>query len=421
MNTLLNSGVDPPLHEWQTDILPTGMLEIRIDHTRMPFNTLLGLAARNNLKRGFLFLSKVLGKHWPVAPQQMQAVHRDLVAQIPSKLPGPVLFIALAETAIGLGQGVFETWLAAHPDQSALFLHSSRYRLGQRPMIEFEETHSHAPRQFLHLPEQSELLQILHQARSLVLVDDEASTGNTFVNICTALREQGLSLEHIHLALITDFMGPETRAKLPQRFGLPVSIGATLCGQYRFTPNPPMHHQANPALSVGSAPAAQQEKFQAEHHASPHFGRLGIQRTLKTDAVQALAAQLAAQLPAQMQAQQTVLVLGTGEFMHPAYLLACALEREAQKPDHRFSVVVQSSTRSPILCWGAVQHSLQFSDNYGEGIRNYLYNVTPGQYSLILICHETPPNAQLRHMAQTLSARLFYFQTENQIEEIPVC
>jgi hypothetical protein len=418
---------------WQDHILPTGLLQVHINHTRIPFDALLGFAARANLKRGFLFLSKVLGKHWPVTPRQMREIHLDLAAQIPSQLPGPVLFIALAETAIGLGQGVFEAWLANstsdhpdHPKPAALFLHSSRYRLGERPVIEFEETHSHAPRQFLHLPEPAELKHLLQQARTLVLVDDEASTGNTFVNIAHALRTQNTQLEHVHLALITDFMGPETRSKLAQRFGLPVTIGATLSGQYRFTPNPPAasaNTLANTSAStlttasgagensINPEKPAQRSENQTAHFASKQFGRLGINRALKLNGVQTLAAQLGTQIPA----GQTVLVLGTGEFMHPAWLLAQALEQNGH------TVVVQSSTRSPILCWGAAQQKLQFPDNYNEGIENYLYNVEPGQYPLVLICHETPPNAGLRQLAHMLAGRLFHFHSENEIEEISVC
>ena len=131
--------------------LPTGTLELTIEHSEFPLDELLGFAARANARRGFLFLSKVLGKHWPVAPSMMKQIHASLAAGVPDP-HGPVVFIAMAETAIGLGQGVFEAWLEANPGREALFLHTTRYRVGDGPIIEFEEAHSHAPRQFLHLP-----------------------------------------------------------------------------------------------------------------------------------------------------------------------------------------------------------------------------------------------------------------------------
>ncbi len=404
--------------------LPTGQLQVVVEHSRLPVDDLLGFAARANAKRGFLFLSKVLGKHWPVRPHQMGAIHQDLASQISADLPGPLLFIALAETAIGLGQGVFEAYLARNraTPPAALFLHSSRYRAGSHPgshpgshaheedLIEFAEAHSHAPRQFLHLPLDAELHTLLRTARTLVLVDDEASTGNTFVNLCQVLRGYCPDLAHVHLALITDFMGEQTRAALSQRFALPVSIGATLTGQYRF--------EAGQMQPTGAA--AQHFEAASLSAASSAFGRRGIARALATDSSaldsenHALA-KLATLLSSQIGRTETVLVLGTGEFMHPAFLLARALEQTG------FNVMVQATTRSPILSWGAVGSSLQFPDNYGEGIANYLYNVTPGQYQHVLICHETDGNAALYQLARALHGRLFHFKTEDQIEEIPVC
>lgn len=382
--------------------MPTGQLTLRVDQTRFPLDDLIGFAARANLKRGFLFLSKVLGKHWPATPRAMAALHLDLAAQIPADLPGPVVFIAMAETGIGLGQGVFEAYLRAHPACCALFLHSSRYRVGSIPFFEFEEAHSHAPRQFLHVSESTDAL--LMQARSLVLIDDEASTGNTFVNLAAACRARYPSIEQLHLSMITNFMGKLTHAAegdLTQRFGLPVTLGAALSGQYSFIASltPSAAHDATPA---------QRFDADAERGASAAFGRIGIDRALA--APQALALQLAAQIGE----DESVLVLGTGEFMHPSFLLAHALEALGKR------VLVQSTTRSPILAWGAVSHIVCCRDNYGEGIANYLYNVAIGQYDHVLICHETPVNAALFQLAGQLGGRLFHFQSETKIEEIPV-
>jgi hypothetical protein len=140
--------------------------------------------------------------------------------------------------------------------------------------------------------------------------------------------------------------------------------------------------------------------------ASAGFGRYGLQRALA--APEALASILAAQIAP----HEKVLVLGTGEFMHASYLLGSALEK------HGAEVVVQSTTRSPILTWGAVSSALSFPDNYGEGVANFLYNVRRGQYDHVFICHETAPNAALFQLADELDARLFHFLTETHIEEV---
>jgi hypothetical protein len=377
--------------------LPTGALALAIHASQFPFDDIMGFAARDNARRGFLFLSKVLGKHWPVRPSMMATIHRALADAVPA-LDGPVVFIALAETAIGLGQGVFEAWLAANPGREALFLHTSRYRAGTAAIIEFEEAHSHAPRQFLHLPPGARERALLLDAKALVLVDDEVSTGNTLLNLAHACRQLNAGLERVHLATITNFMGPGATAALSQRFGLPVTLAAPVNGEFTFTPG---------EFSPSGAPA-QRFDAAADRGASAGFGRHGLERAL------AAPEQLAARLAGQVAPGQSVLVLGTGEFMHASYLLGAALERRG------VDVVVQSTTRSPVLTWGAVATAMTFPDNYGEGVANFLYNVRPGQYDHVFICHETAANPALRQLAGALDARLFHYLSETQIEEIPV-
>jgi hypothetical protein len=375
--------------------LPTGTLELSVTDSAFPLDELVGFAARANNKRGFLFLSKVLGKHWPVAPATMRKIHAQMAADVP-QVDGPVVFIAMAETAIGLGQGVFEAWLRANPGREALFIHTTRYHVGEVPIIEFAEAHSHAPRQFLHMPPEPHKRELLLTAKTLVLVDDEASTGNTFLNLANACRELNPGIERVHLAAITNFMGTDATNALRERFGLPTSMAAALNGEYQFVPG---------ELAAEGAPA-QRFDAAADRGASGAFGRFGL-----TDAL-SVPAQLADSLAAQVRPGQSVLVAGTGEFMHPAYLLGSALEERG------VDVAVQSTTRSPILKWGAVSAALAFHDNYGEGVTNFLYNVTPGQYDHVFICHETAPSEALSQLAGVFNARLFHFMSETQVEEV---
>lgn len=377
--------------------LPTGELHLTVERSDYRFDDIMGFAARDNARRGFLFLSKVLGKHWPVRPAAMTAIHERLAADVPD-LPGPVVFIAMAETAIGLGQGVFEAWLRRHPGQAALFLHSSRYRVGDGALIEFAEAHSHAPRQFLHLPPGPAERALFDSARALVLVDDEASTGNTFLNLSHACRAHSPAIERVHLATITNFMGAQhsAAAALSARFGLPVTLAAPVSGAYRFTPG---------AFSPSAAPA-QRFDAAADRGAQAGFGRHGLRRALAAPSA------LATRLAQQVAPGERVLVLGTGEFMHAPYLLGAALEQLG------VDVVVQSTTRSPILTWGAVAAALSFPDNYGEGVANFIYNVRRGQYQHVWIGHETAPGPALRQLAAALDARLFHFVNENLIQEV---
>lgn len=385
--------------------LPTGTLRLDLDRTDSAdsaYSDFLDFAARANPKRAFLFLSKVLGKHYPSRPSAMAEVHQKLAATVPPA-QGPIVFIGMAETATGLGQGVFEAWTNAHPGQPALYLQTTRYRIPDADCLVFEESHSHAPRIFLHLPAQAKAKALLRAVRQVVLIDDELSTGNTFINLVERLRPVMPELAGVHLATISDFTGIERRAALSERMGCDCSIGSLLRGAWRFDFN----HEAR--LESFCVPSAAQCAIGAEVRLDDAgYGRLG------RDACVSLPLDLVDRLAGESREGRT-LVLGTGEFMHAAFVLGRALEARG------VDVRVQSTTRSPILQWGAVGHILSVPDPYGEDIPNFLYNVHPGQYARVLICHETAPNARLKQLAMTLHARLIHFKSHDHAEEIPVC
>lgn len=391
LDTASHLGLDPLVVE-----LPTGMLRLELEGCAGQAADLLGFAARANPRRAFLFLSKVLGKHYPAAPAAMEAVHRALAAQVPEP-GGPVVFVGMAETATGLGQGVFEAWLEANPGHPALYLQTTRYRIEGADCLTFEESHSHAPRVFLHLPKEDALRARLRDARSVVLVDDELSTGNTFVNLVAVLRSVMPEVASVHLATISDFMGEARRCDIARRMGVACSIGSLLRGFWHFEPN------GNVLGAVAPAQCADGMEIQLE---DVGYGRLGRDTALSVPPalVQALVREPVA---------GPTLVLGTGEFMQAAFVLGRALER------HGVDVRVQATTRSPILRWGAVAHVLSVPDPYGE-VPNYLYNVAPGQYARVLVCHETSPSERLRDLALTLDARLIHFKRNDHAEEIPV-
>lgn len=389
--------------------LPGGTLQLHVERSELPAHELFLLAARNNPRRAFLFVSRVLAKHLPVAPAVVQDCHERIARRIPAHIgaqPGPVLFIGMAETATGLGQGVFEAWQRQHPGTPALYLHTSRYRAVGAQALAFEESHSHAPQVFLHVPTDPLLHAQFVGARALVLVDDEISTGNTFVHLAHTCFGQAPGIERVHLASITDFSGA-ARVGLEARMGRPLTTGALLDGAWTFTP----HTSAEGAVSEAPpAPPAQAALGQEPLFHDSGFGRLGRSGPVR------LAPKALAAVAAGITAGQRVLVLGTGEFMHPAFVLGRALETLTGA-----SVRLQSTTRSPILPWGPITHTECFDDPYGEGIANYLYNFTRSDYDQVLLCHEAPPSAALQALAQRWRARLVHFISEDSLAQSAFC
>nr|WP_206171692.1 phosphoribosyltransferase domain-containing protein [Thiorhodococcus mannitoliphagus] len=355
-------------------------MSVQVREAAFPLETLCGFAARNNRKRGFLFLSKVLGKHWPARPSLMRRVHEHLAAQLDLG-PGPWAFIAMAETATGLGQGVFEAALDRHPGAEALFLHSTRYRVAGRPYLAFEEAHCHAPDQYLYEPIRPAHQALFRNARELVVIDDEISTGSTLCNLVAAYRAGHPQLERLHFVAITNFSGASSAQRFSDQLGLPVRCVAALHADFAF--------ETGDWPDAEAAPSAVGDNARHPGQIADDLGRFGISRHTPIPAADV--DRLAAGLPPGAR----VLVLGTGEFMHIAFRVGLALETRG------LDVVVQSTTRSPILVGADVGRRLIFGDNYGEGIPNYLYNVDPAELDRIIVCHETPVDA-MHELVQSL-------------------
>jgi hypothetical protein len=155
-------------------------LEVEVKVTSNPYNLqldhLFEMAARINKKRGFLFVSKLLGKHIPVHAalslasgavlgrlyecsildrpvsvpiyelqnafentKQAELLYERLL-ETKIRVDEPTLFIGFAETATALGHSMFDTF-----EGNIAFLHTTREQIDYRKsLINFEEEHSHA-------------------------------------------------------------------------------------------------------------------------------------------------------------------------------------------------------------------------------------------------------------------------------------
>jgi len=340
--------------------LASGTLSLDVDRADLPLDDLCGFADRHNKRRSFLFVSKVLGKHHPVRPALMADVHALLAGKIDPDLPGPVLFVALAETAVGLGQSVYEAYRARTGRHDTVFVHSTRYAMGNGERLAFSESHSHAPSHLVHVPVDPLAAARFREARSLVLVDDEISTGNTLINLVNVLRTS--LLDRVVLTCITDWSAEDPA--IGARIGLPVAFASALSGRFSF--------RARDGFEFPSVPPnVEAPRFDPKDVLRTNFGRLGLCELPALGDVPSLAP------------GQRVLVLGTGEFLYLPFKLAHALEARGH------SVEFQSSTRSPIQLGGAISAKIELVDNYFDGMPNFLYNVRPGSHDVVIVGYET--------------------------------
>ena len=110
----------------------------------------------------------------------------------------------MAETAVGLSAGVHQVLQARYPQ--AILLNSTRHAQAAELLTTFREDHSHASVHLIYQSDDSTLQANVENAKTLIMVDDEASTGNTCQNVVNALRQAGMSkLEQVHLATLVDW------------------------------------------------------------------------------------------------------------------------------------------------------------------------------------------------------------------------
>lgn len=371
----------------ETVVLPCGTLRLTVEAAAVPLRELCGFGCRRSRKRGFVFVSKVLGKHVPVRPRVMADTHALLAIPL-LDLPGPVAFVALAETATGLGQGVFEEIVRCTGRADVVFLHTTRYRLAQPPAFGFEEPHSHAPDHLLYQPTDPAAADLFRRAKTLVLVDDEISTGRTLLNLAAAYRRVNPELADVRLVCLTDWLGPVRRAGMAAEVGGPVAVHSLLRGGFTFDPDP--------AFDPGPAPDVTGRDDRKDHRLPTNHGRLGVRGPLAYDLDGLIEA-------AGVRPGERVLVLGTGEFAHPPYRLARRLEERG------WDVVFQSATRSPLRPGGDLGAALSFTDNYGDDMPNYVYNVADRTYDRVLVGYETRPLPPAHRLPALLGAAVVHF------------
>ena len=351
--------------------LQRGVLSLQPnDNSHWKWQDLLGFAERINPKRAFLFVSKVLGRHIPVSPSIMRHAFTDLAKLVPDDLPEPVLVIGMAETAVGLGAGVHQVLQQRYPE--AIYVTTTRHPVHGAPLLaRFLEEHSHAQDQLLYGSPDAELQQQILNSKSIVLVDDEASTGKTFVNLIHALQQAGLNqISHVVTATLADWSSGIHIADLNCQ-----SV-ALMTGKWQW-------RDAEHPIQI-NMPKVDTVAFGAfATLAEPTWGRLPIQDS-------------GAHIRLAVQPDERILVLGSGEYVWSSFLLAEYLQQ--QGADVKFSAI----TRSPIAVGHAIQSALAFSDNYGLGIQNFVYNINPQDYDRVLITVETATHSVAKSLLEAL-------------------
>lgn len=360
---------------------------------------LVRIAERHNPKRSFLLVSTVLGKHLPVGAARCrlaglalgldvagdpraadakaallegtdtEVLHTlDAVETQPPVDGGPYVVIGFAETATALGEQV-ATALDAVWWQTT----TRQGSIAEAGGLQFDESHSHAPDQWIAKPEGG------WPDGTLVLVDDELTTGATACNLIELLHEHSPRERYVVAALL-DGRGSAARRKnadtpirrTAEKLGVQIDVVALRERGEEVKTEAGWSGGALPVQQHGLPRAdGVREIWLGFDGALQHQGQDAAAREALADAAMDAAAEVGP-LP------RGALVLGTGE--HLAF---------AQRTAVYVSALTSSSTRSPVLVSDLegypIRDGLAFPNPDGAGIDGFAYNVHAARRPAIVV------------------------------------
>ena len=143
---------------------------------------ILRIAKRiGNQKRSYLMVNPLQAKHIPVSPSKALHMMTTLGEIVAKQYSNARLVIGFAETATAIGAVVAKTL-----SNECYYIQTTREIVKEaKNYICFSEEHSHATEQNLIADNLDDLF---CKTETIILVDDEFSTGKTLINMLTRLR-----------------------------------------------------------------------------------------------------------------------------------------------------------------------------------------------------------------------------------------
>jgi adenine/guanine phosphoribosyltransferase-like PRPP-binding protein len=345
--------------------LQTGLLQISVHNARYPLEKLLTFGARQNPKRRYLFISKVLGKYVPCLPSDMRETYQTLAKVVEQAVSFPHLtwVLGVAETATGLGAGVAQE-LKRSGLEDVIYSHTTRCDLDRDINFSITEAHSHAPS---HLIYRLGSTLAERQIESVVIVDDEISTGKTLEQLSRKLQQNLPQLKTIVWVSLVNWLSMEQRETYRKAYPeLTFTFISLLDGSYQFYADEqfPLQLPDKTASGISSA------------NSRDDIGRTGYLATAEPE-VSFYTPQGIRLDTSQLNPTEKYTVIGTGEFTYQPFLFAEKLQEEG------VDVIFQSTGRSPVLEGAGITSKQSFFDEAQKGVY-YLYNLPKNRQAIIL-------------------------------------
>lgn len=344
---------------------------------------LFDMAKRVNKKRSFLFVSKVLGKHLPAKASNVLYYSMLLARRLNEVFVGSedtfdwsmdpdcfvkdnldryykndkkLLFIGFAETATGLGQCVFDRF------ENSVYFQTTREVIdGVDSVLTFEEEHSHATSHYCYVNRE-----VLNNRDTIVLVDDEVTTGNTSLNIIKDIQKKYPRDEYVVVSYL-NWMSEEEKlkyAEFEKVEGIKIKFVYLLAGEIDRSYVESLKESEITDVDVRAEidmVDIHTDVFRDAGGYIKETGRFGLSHVENQELKRLIKETTLAKNP-------NTLVIGDGELMYLPIMIAYYLGNAS----------VKTTTRSPIHVESVegylIKDGLRFDSLDGKDIKMHLYN-----------------------------------------------
>ena len=347
-------------------------------HNEFKIDDLIRVAKReNNTKRRYLYVNPMQGKHIPVSPSLSLELFGAMARDLEKKYAGERVFvIGFAETATAIGSAV-----ACGAENVRYYMNTTREDIPGARYLFFTESHSHATEQRLVT---NGLAEIISRADRIVFAEDEVTTGNTIVKLIDVLKENyDCGSCGFGITSILNSMSDHRLEQLQSE-----GIGCS------FIKRIPPGYMTDIIDNYTYKPLDKVIRFEEEYKCREICLRCGWNcrvvnstqfiRETADRAVESFLSQM--KFPGRV---DSVLVLGTEEFMFPAMYTGMKIEQRFPDAYVRF----HATTRSPIETSGASDYPLHerrpLLSLYDDKRNTFIYNIA--RYDCVILMTDARP------------------------------
>lgn len=320
----------------------------------------------NNNKRSYLVVNPLQGKHIPVAPLEALKLFQELGTIVKHQYQGEkLLLIGFAETATAIGA-------ALAIQLNSYYIQTTREEIAEAEYLYFSEAHSHATEQKLV---KQDIDSVIGEIDRIVFVEDEVTTGNTILNIVRVMEKQYAKKLIFSVASLLNGMNQEAETAYAQK-GIQVHFLVK-------TSHAAYDSIASQKREEGTYYESNNKKVQLPCGVLKADSYINARRLTRGSQYKEACSQLWNQITLEksFDTKESILVLGTEEFMYPGLFVGAKLEALGK------AVKFHASTRSPIAVSQETSYPLheryELRSFYDSERVTYLYELS--KYDAVLI------------------------------------